>query len=265
MATISNNKNQVKKKYQGIIKTILAVCKAKGWDTYIESEDKDCQVGTIHASKEFGYEEVKGVIEFSLIADRLQYSIQKTSFYDYGISALLNAISMKLENDGWTKQKDKKESKVITEPLEILLTLLRNFDKVVRQIKRRYNNRNTIEVADEYDAQDLLHAILRAFFSDVRPEEYTPSYAGGSSRIDFLLKKEKILIEVKVASQKLKEKEIGDQLIIDIKKYQIHPDCQNLYCLVYDPNGVIRNPAGLETDLSGAHNKIGVRVLIVPQ
>jgi hypothetical protein len=24
-------------------------------------------------------------------------------------------------------------------------------------------------------------------FDDIRPEEYTPSYAGGSSRIDFLL------------------------------------------------------------------------------
>ena len=28
-------------------------------------------------------------------------------------------------------------------------------------------------------------------FDDIRPEEYTPSYAGGSSRIDFLLKDEK--------------------------------------------------------------------------
>lgn len=244
--TPHNNKNQLKKKYKGVTKTMLAACKAKGWDAYLESEDKDCQVGTIHVSKAFGYANIEGVIEFTLVAGRLQYSIQKTSFHGYGIDALLTAISAKLENDGWTEPKDKKESKVVTEPLEILLTLLRNFDKVARQIKRRYNNRTTIEITDEYDVQDLLHAILRASFGDVRPEEYAPSYAGGSSRIDFLLKKEKIIIEVKFASQKLKEKEIGNQLIIDIKKYQTHPDCQNLYCLVYDPNGVIRNPIGLD-------------------
>lgn len=254
-----------KKKYRGIVKTMLAACKAKGWDAYLEAEDKDYQVGTIHVSKSFGLEEVSGVIEFTLAAGQLKYSIQKTSFHGYGIDALLTAISTKLENDGWTAPKGKKESKVVEAPSEILLTVLRNFDRVVRQTKRRYNNRTTIEIKDEYDVQDLLHAILRAFFSDVRPEEYTPSYAGGSSRVDFLLKKEKAIVETKFASQKLKEKEIGNQLIIDIKKYQTHPDCQNLYCLVYDPDGVIRNPVGLETDLSGTHDKIGVKVLVVPQ
>jgi len=258
------NKTQ-KKKYQGIVKTILTVCRAKGWNAHLEAEDKNYQVGTIHISKSFDIEGVSGVIEFVLVAGQLKYSIQKTSFHDYGIDALWTAISTKLDIDGWTKTKDKKELKVIAEPLEILLTIIRNFDKVVRQIKRRYNNRTTIEVKDEYDIQDLLHAILKAFFGDVRPEEYTPSYAGGSSRVDFLLKKEKAIVEVKFASQKLKEKEIGNQLIIDIKKYQTHPDCQNIYCLVYDPDGVIRNPIGLEADLSCTHDKIGVKVLVVPQ
>jgi hypothetical protein len=262
----SNNRDQLKRKYHGAIKTMLAICKAKGWSAHLESEDKDYQVGTIHISKVFnGHDEVTGIIEFTLVAGRFKYSIQKTSFYGYGIDALWTAILAKLENDGWMAPKDKKESKVIALPLEILSALIRNFDKVARQIRRRYNNRGSIEIKDEYDVQDLLHAILRAFFDDVRPEENTPSYAGGSSRIDFLLKKEKIVIEVKFASSKLREKEIGEQLIIDIRRYQAHPDCQHLYCLVYDPNGVIRNPVGLETDLSGTHDKVGVRVFVVPQ
>ncbi len=89
--TSRNNKNQLKEEYQGIIKTILASCKAKGWDAYLENEDKNYQVGTIHVSKAFGLEEVEGVIGFTLIADRFRYSIQKTSFHGYGISALLTA------------------------------------------------------------------------------------------------------------------------------------------------------------------------------
>jgi hypothetical protein len=261
---IAHPKTQ-KQKYKGVVKTMLTACRVKGWGASLEVEDKDYQVGTINISKEINYTNITGLIEFALASGQIKYSIQKTSFYNYGISALLEAISTKLENDGWIDTKDKKEPKIIEAPSEMLLTILKNFDKVARQIKKRYNNRATIEIRDEYDAQDLLQAILRAFFSDVRPEEYTPSYAGGTSRVDFLLKKEKAIIEVKLASQKLKEKEIGNQLIIDIKKYQTHPDCQNIYCLIYDPDGIIRNPIGLETDLSGKHEKIGVKVLIVPQ
>ena len=138
------------------------------------------------------------------------------------------------------------------------------FHLVAKQLRSRRLGRNTLIVEDEYDTQDLLHSLLHIYFDDIRLEEYTPSYAGSNSRVDFLLKKEKIVIEVKFASQKLREKGIGDQLIIDIKKYQTHPDCKQLYCLVYDPNNKINNPAGLENDLSGNHNKIEVKVLVVP-
>lgn len=41
---------------------------------------------------------------------------------------------------------------------------------------------------DEYDVQDLPHALLLLYFDDVRAEEWTPSYAGKSARMDFLLK-----------------------------------------------------------------------------
>ena len=45
----------------------------------------------------------------------------------------------------------------------------------------RHGGRNTLDVRDEYDVQDLLHALLKMFFKDVRSEEWTPSYAGASS------------------------------------------------------------------------------------
>jgi hypothetical protein len=71
------------------------------------------------------------------------------------------------------------------------------FHDVVRQLRGRHDDRTTLEVTDEYDVQDFLHALLRVFFTDIRPEEWTPSYAGQSSRVDFLLKPEQILVEVK--------------------------------------------------------------------
>ena len=83
---------------------------------------------------------------------------------------------------------------------------------------------------DEYDVQDLLHALLRIFFKDIRPEEWVPSYAGSSSRMDFLLHQEEIVIEVKMTRDGLKQKELVDQLLIDIARYEKHPGCKTLIC-----------------------------------
>ena len=37
----------------------------------------------------------------------------------------------------------------------------------------------------------------------------------------------------------------ADELIIDIEHYKVHPQCRTLYCFVYDPDGCIKNPDGL--------------------
>lgn len=102
------------------------------------------------------------------------------------------------------------------------------------------------------------------FFDDIRAEEYSPSYAGGSSRLDFLLKKEEIIvIESKMASNKLKDRQVGEQLIIDIARYKAHLNCKHLICFVYDPNNNLKNPSGLEADLSKKHDALNVKVIVV--
>ncbi len=70
----------------------------------------------------------------------------------------------------------------------------------------RYENRETLKIEDEYDVQDLLHALLLLYFDDVRAEDY----AGKSSRMDFLLKNERVVIEVKKTRLGLADKELGD-------------------------------------------------------
>jgi hypothetical protein len=97
------------------------------------------------------------------------------------------------------------------------------FHIVARQLRNRYKGRETIDVGDEYDVQNLMHSILLLDFEDIRVEEWTPSYAGGSARMDFLLKREKIVIEIKKTRKGLAAREIGEQLIIDIEKYKEHP------------------------------------------
>ncbi len=149
--------------------------------------------------------------------------------------------------------------------LALVSGLCERFHLVARQFRHRREGRATLDVEDEYDAQDLLHALLLLHFDDIRPEEWTPTYAGAASRMDFLLKQEKTVIEVKKARKGLGAREVGEQLIIDIEKYKTHPDCRTLICFVYDPDGRIANPRGLENDLNQDSGELRVRVLITPK
>jgi DpnII restriction endonuclease len=131
--------------------------------------------------------------------------------------------------------------------LDILTKLAARLPLVARQLRKRHGQRPTLDVTDEYDVQDLLHSILTIHFDDIRPEEWTPSYAGGSSRMDFLLPEIEAVIETKMARQGLTGKQLGDELLIDIARYAEHPRCRTLYCIIYDPEGRIANARGLET------------------
>lgn len=107
-----------------------------------------------------------------------------------------------------------------------------------------------------------MHGLLKIYFDNIRREEYNPSYAGSTKRSDFLLKDEKIKIEVKKTRPNLKDKEVGEQLIIDIANYRQHPDCKTLICFIYDPDNFIVNPRGIEKDLKSKDKNFEVLVYI---
>lgn len=144
-------------------------------------------------------------------------------------------------------------------------TIANRFHAVVMQLRQRYNSRATIDVNDEYDVQDLFHSLLTLYFNDIRAEEWNPSYAGGSSRSDFLLPEINSVIEIKKTRQSMTTKDLGEQLIVDITKYKKHPQCSRLICFVYDSDGRVTNPRGIENDLSNCDNDIDVRTIIVPK
>lgn len=148
-------------------------------------------------------------------------------------------------------------------PLDNVVNICNSFHKVVKQLRYRHSNRETLNVNDEYDVQDLLHGLLHLYFEDIRAEEWVPSNAAKCTRVDFLLKNEGIIIEVKKTRQGLAAKEVGSQLIEDIHRYKTHPDCKTLVCFVYDPEERIVNPRGLEADLS-KDSELEVHVLIRP-
>ena len=184
------------------------------------------------------------------------------------IKGCVKALKVRLERNPNLFESD--TGKIEVDPndelkLHGIETITSRFHAVVMQLRHRHDGRSTIDVEDEYDVQDLFHALLCQFFNDVRPEEWNPSYAGGSSRSDFLLPEINTVIEVKKTRASMKTKELGEQLIIDIAKYKRHPQCSKLVCFVYDPEGRVHNPRGLENDLSDCDSDIDVRTIIVPK
>ena len=46
-------------------------------------------------------------------------------------------------------------------------------------------------------------------------------------------------------------RQISKELIVDIEHYAAHPSCKHLWCVIYDPDRLIQNVAGLVGDLEG--------------
>ena len=111
-----------------------------------------------------------------------------------------------------------------------------------------------------------MHSQLRPWIADIRPEEFTPSYAGSSTRMDFLLPTYKLVVETKRIRDKSHASKVGDELIIDIEHYRRHADCDHLWCVIYDPLLLIQNPRGVVDDIEGTRatgdGSVQVRVFV---
>lgn len=139
------------------------------------------------------------------------------------------------------------------------------FHRVALRLANRYAKRSGLAIDDEYDVQDLLGALLETRFSDVRPEQWTPGYAGKQARVDFLPKEESVVVETKMTRDGLNDAKLGDELIIDIEGYKNFPGCKALFCFVYDPQHRLKRPDAIESDLSRKSDGLFVRTLVRPR
>ncbi|MDP1949033.1 MAG: hypothetical protein Q8L77_16195 [Nitrospirota bacterium] len=152
-----------------------------------------------------------------------------------------------------------------SDPLDLVKGLCSRFHAVARQLRLRGEYRATLSVEDEFDAQDLLHAILRTQFDDIGTDEWTPSYTAGSPRTTFLLNDGRLAVLVKKTRPGLNAKDLKDQLTIDADRYRAHDRCATLLCFMYDPEGRIGNPRGLEADLTSISDSFIIDVLVAPK
>ena len=185
---------------------------------------------------------------------------------DVARAALLSvAITIAIERtlssahqERWQLDRSKRDT------IALLHVLCRRFPLFAREIAQRHGGRPGFAIKDEYDVQDAIHALLRLHFDDVRPEENVPSYAGSRTRLDFLLKRERTIIETKMTRDGLGQRKLVEELNNDKAHYRRHPDCEALVCFVYDPDGRVDNPAALETDLAGTEAGLTTTVVVAP-
>jgi hypothetical protein len=132
---------------------------------------------------------------------------------------------------------------------QILDNIFNRFHMAAIQLRTRRKDHSPYVIEDEYDVQDLLHALLWIHFDDIHREYWTPKYAGSSLQMDMYLKSEKTGIEVKKTRSYLTEKKLGEQILIDIPHYKQIPGCRKLIFFIYDPDTLITNRLALERDL----------------
>jgi REase_DpnII-MboI/Uncharacterized protein conserved in bacteria (DUF2321) len=144
--------------------------------------------------------------------------------------------------------------------LALLEPLLRRLPRVVRQLRVRQGDRPPFRVEDERDLEDLLRALLPLHFDDIRPEGRTPRYAPGT-RTDFLLAAEGTAVTAKYARPGVREPQLAEQLREDAD-YWRQRACRTLAGFVYDPEGLLRQPAVLETAWSVREEDFEVRCVI---
>ena len=150
-------------------------------------------------------------------------------------------------------------------PVELVKTLCGRFHAVARQLRLRGEYRATLSVEDEFDAQDLLHALLRIQFDDIGTDEWMPSYADGAPRTTLLLDDGRLAVIVKKTRPGLNAKDLGDQLRVDAERYRSRDRATTLFCFMYDPEGRIGNPRGLEASLTSVNESFMIDVLVAPK
>lgn len=207
------------------------------------------------------------VTEYNQRRDRLNNLLEEHGFrYFRGGRVLPNGEVPLSPSTGDQTTTDTVELQKPSTVEELLQTLISGLPRAMHPLAHRRKGAQSLSFDSEYDIQDLLHSQLRPWVADIRPEEFTPSYAGSSTRMDFLLPAHQLVIETKRIRDRSHAKKVGDELIIDIEHYRRHPDCFRLWCVIYDQLQLIPNPSGLVTDLEGQRStpdgSVHVRIFI---
>lgn len=151
---------------------------------------------------------------------------------------------------------------------DLVRDVLNNFSNAIQKIiKDRRKDHPDFKIEDEYDAQDILYIILKSIFPNLRDEDAISKVGAKSTKIDLIIREEKILVEVKMIKAKdSNETHFIEQLKVDFESYHECKWLRKLFCFVYDPFKKTRDISNFN-DLNGERTKgehnFNVEVIVV--
>ena len=171
----------------------------------------------------------------------------------------------------FSKQAVTKTTYINLSAKDLVIEILENFENAVKKITDltlRYGkdkqNRNLIAIKDEYDVQDLLYFSLKSVFPEIKYEDDTSNYGGSAKRLDFYLKNEGIIIEVKHID-KADDKKYTKQMKEDLQSYHVVNVLTEIVFFIYAPNAIqdINNFNELEGEQTIQGKTFNVKVIVV--
>lgn len=139
---------------------------------------------------------------------------------------VVEQLQLKLQHAGVTKMTTGAEIKLV-------LQLCSRLNHSAKVLNRRRANKQPFEIKDEYDVQDLLQAVLRAYFKYSVSEDPISKLAGASSRADFAIQELGMIVEAKYVHSPNEQARITRQFAEDCQFYSQSPFLEHFIYLVY--------------------------------
>lgn len=151
------------------------------------------------------------------------------------------------------------------DPTHAIRKVCARFHTIARQLRLRGEYRSTLDVEDDRDVQDLLYALLRYELDEVTPQEWTPSYPSTAQAVTLVFPRHRMAVFAKKTKPGVGPREIAQQMLLDCQEF-VHPgNYRAVVCFVYDPEGRIGNPRGLEADLRQVDSALPIETIVYPK
>jgi len=124
-------------------------------------------------------------------------------------------------------------------PVDELQTVLRICERLPMSAKAltdRQRDKPDYTVDDEYDVQDLLMAVMKAYFKYIIQEDPMNKIGSSSGRADFSIEELGIVIEVKFARRAGDQKRIEEEFAVDQNLYSTWSHLKHFVYVVYGAN-----------------------------
>lgn len=141
--------------------------------------------------------------------------------------------------------------------IELVVRLCKRLPAAARILANRRSGKTPFSMSDEYDVQDLMHSILRAYVKHSVTEEPMGKIAGvRHGRADIAIEDLQTIIEAKFVRGPDDQRRLVEEYSNDLLLYTKWPSLKHLIFLIYNSQD-LRDPEAFEK-LEGPQNVNGV-------